>query len=148
VIALDCDLAIDTTKAPAKGKEKDPGSTTGSLKMTGTFDTVIDGTSREGTLSMNIKMDIVAKQGPAEFKIAGDMVMTKTIKPVQSPHRRVVQFDFWCRRPARFWQGRRDACTTIRTTTHRRAGASRRPHALIRTHQQGTHHASPTLWRV
>src|SRR5207253_621694 len=85
VIALDFDLVIDSAAAappPGKGKAAG-GSTTGTLKITGTLDAVIDGSARDGTMTMNVKMDMSGKDGPNEMKLAADMVVTKTVKTVK-----------------------------------------------------------------
>ncbi len=72
VIALDCDLVVNDKT----GK----GSLTGTVKMNGTLDTAIDGSSREGTMTMNIKMDVTAKEDGTDVKINASMVATKTVK--------------------------------------------------------------------
>ena len=75
VLTLDCDLVL----APGAGG-KGP-SMNGTIKLVATIDTVIDGSSREGTSTMNIKMDVGAKgTKEGDVKITGDMVQTKTVK--------------------------------------------------------------------
>ncbi|VTR95462.1 unnamed protein product [Gemmata massiliana] len=75
VVSLDCDLAVGSA-AGAPGM----GSATGTIKMTGGFDTVIDGSSREGTMTLSTKMDAVIKDVRGEMKIAVDMTATKTVQ--------------------------------------------------------------------
>lgn len=77
VITFDMNLAIDP--AAAKGK----GTATGSVKANGTFDVVIDGSSRDGTLKMNLNMNVTGKEGAMEAKIVADMVQEKTVKTLK-----------------------------------------------------------------
>ncbi len=48
--------------------------------MTGGFDAVIDGSSREGTMTMSTKMDAVIKDARGEIKVTADMTATKTVQ--------------------------------------------------------------------
>ncbi len=74
-VSLDCDLAVGSG-AGAPGM----GGATGTIKMTGGFDAVIDGSSREGTMTMSTKMDAVIKDVRGEMKVTVDMTATKTVQ--------------------------------------------------------------------
>ncbi len=72
---------MDITLDP--NAKKGQGTTTGTMKLKGTFDTVIDGSSREGTLKVNAKMNITNKEGAAEFTLSGDMTIEETAKSLK-----------------------------------------------------------------
>ncbi len=78
VVALEFDLVIDSAVAPV-GK----GVATGTMKIDGTFDAVIDGSSREGTHKLTVKLNVTGKEGPVEVKVVADMTNEKTVRPVK-----------------------------------------------------------------
>jgi hypothetical protein len=77
VIAFDLDVVLDPNAK--KGK----GSASGTFKVNGTFDAVIDGSSQDGTLKLNMKMDVTGKEDDFELKMSGDVVEEKTVKSLK-----------------------------------------------------------------
>ena len=76
IIAFDFDLVV---ASPEKAKQ----SVSGTIKINGTLDAVIDGTASEGTMKTTIKMNVISKEGGGELKIVADMTQEKTIKTVK-----------------------------------------------------------------
>jgi hypothetical protein len=75
------DIDIDITFDPNASKGKGP--TGGTMKVSGTFDTVIDGSSREGTLKFNIKLNLSGKEKGNETSMAVDVTEEKTVKSLK-----------------------------------------------------------------
>jgi hypothetical protein len=73
LIEFDCDLAPGS---PGGGK----GNWAGTIKITGTLDVVIDGTSRTGTWTLSLKMDLTRIDGGENAKFAVDQSLTRTVK--------------------------------------------------------------------
>ena len=83
VIALDLDLVLNTVAAGGVGKSMARGSSAGTVKVTGLLDAVIDGSVRDGTMTMTVKMDVTRDEDGGEMKITTDTVRTQTIKTVK-----------------------------------------------------------------
>jgi hypothetical protein len=82
VIALNYDLVVDSGAA-AGGKPQAGGTLTGTLTITGTIEAVIDGSTRDGTTTMTVNIDVTAKGGPAELKRVDSSVQSQTVKTVK-----------------------------------------------------------------
>jgi hypothetical protein len=74
VIALDFDLVLDPNAGPKY---------VGAIKLSGTLDAVVDGSARDGTVTMHIKITVTGGGAGQELKVVADAVSTKTVKTLK-----------------------------------------------------------------
>lgn len=77
-IAFDFDLYLDPAATAKKGQ---PGE--GSMKVEGTFDTVVDDSARDGTMKGSIQLSFSGKEKGGTIGVKVDGTMMKSIKSVK-----------------------------------------------------------------
>ncbi len=77
---FDIELAVDSDAV--LGKPKPPARSLGTVKVDGTLEAVIDGSSRDSTMKTVIKTNIGGKD-KSGLKASGDVVEEKTVKSLK-----------------------------------------------------------------
>ncbi len=79
VIEFSFDLIVD----PKSGKGTNDGELNGTIRVSGTLDAVVDGSSPDGTIKMTVRVDVTGKEPGKEARVTADATRTKTVKSVK-----------------------------------------------------------------